>query len=145
MVLYRIRGFPGDSVTRNLPSNAGDAGSIPGLGRSPEEGNDTTPVLLSGEFHGWRSLVGYSLWGHKESGTADTYTESPSHISSLIILLYHVVILIITSINNLFKVDIKFSKFIGLFHLCDSILLWHWRCNYSNLLTDKLKLKYSAT
>ena len=88
MVLYRIRGFPGDSVIRNLPSKAGDAGSIPGSERSPGEGNDTTPVFLSGESHGWRSLVGYRPWGHKESGTADTYTESPSHISSLIILLY---------------------------------------------------------
>ena len=25
-----------------------------------------TPVLLPGKFHGQRSLVGYSLWGHKE-------------------------------------------------------------------------------
>ena len=25
-----------------------------------------TPVLLPGKFHGWRSLVGYSPWGHKE-------------------------------------------------------------------------------
>ena len=25
-----------------------------------------TPVLLLGKFHGWRSLVGYSPWGHKE-------------------------------------------------------------------------------
>ena len=25
-----------------------------------------TPVLLPGEFHGQRSLVGYSPWGHKE-------------------------------------------------------------------------------
>ena len=52
MVLYRIRGFPGDSVIRNLPSKAGDAGSIPGSERSPGEGNDTTPVFLSGESHG---------------------------------------------------------------------------------------------
>ena len=26
-----------------------------------------TPVLLPGESHGWRSLIGYSPWGHKES------------------------------------------------------------------------------
>ena len=26
-----------------------------------------TPVLLPGKFHGWKSLVGYSPWGHKES------------------------------------------------------------------------------
>ena len=25
------------------------------------------PVLLPGKFHGWRSLVGYSPWGRKES------------------------------------------------------------------------------
>ena len=28
-----------------------------------------TPVLLPGEPHGGRSLVGYSPWGHKESDT----------------------------------------------------------------------------
>ena len=33
-------GFSGSSVVKNLPANAGDAGSIPGLGRSPGEGND---------------------------------------------------------------------------------------------------------
>ena len=32
-------GFPGASVVKNLPANAGDMGLIPGLGRSPEEGN----------------------------------------------------------------------------------------------------------
>ena len=41
---------------------------IPGLGRSPGEGNELlpTPVFLPGDFHGQRSLVGYSPWGHKE-------------------------------------------------------------------------------
>ena len=29
-----------------------------------------TPVFLPGEFHGQRSLLGYSPWGHKESDTA---------------------------------------------------------------------------
>ena len=35
-------GFPGNSVVKNLPGNAGgkgDTGSIPGLGRSPGGGN----------------------------------------------------------------------------------------------------------
>ena len=31
--------FPGGSVVKNLPANAGDTGLIPGLGRSPGEGN----------------------------------------------------------------------------------------------------------
>ena len=34
-----IRGFLGGSVVKNLPDNAGDLSSIPGLGRSPREGN----------------------------------------------------------------------------------------------------------
>ena len=32
-------GFPGDSVIKNPPANAGDARLIPGSGRSPGEGN----------------------------------------------------------------------------------------------------------
>ena len=27
--------------------------------------------ILAGESHGWRSLVGYSPWGRKESGTTE--------------------------------------------------------------------------
>ena len=34
-----IVGFPGSSVAKNLPANAGDMGLIPGLGRSPGVGN----------------------------------------------------------------------------------------------------------
>ena len=29
-----VLGFPGGAVVKNLPTNAGDTGSIPGLGRS---------------------------------------------------------------------------------------------------------------
>ena len=31
--------FPGGSVVKNSPTNTGDAGSTPGLGRFPREGN----------------------------------------------------------------------------------------------------------
>ena len=34
-----IRGFPGGSVSKASACNAGDLGLIPGLGRSPGEGN----------------------------------------------------------------------------------------------------------
>ena len=34
-----IRVFPDSSVVKNLLANAGDAGSIPGLGRSSGKGN----------------------------------------------------------------------------------------------------------
>ena len=36
-------GFPGGSAVKNLPINAGDAGSIPGSGRFPGEGNGSPP------------------------------------------------------------------------------------------------------
>ena len=38
-----------------------------------------TPVFLPGEFRGWRSLVGCSPWGHKESDTTEpvTYNTIP--------------------------------------------------------------------
>ena len=39
-LLLTAEGFPGGSVVKNLPANAGDAGSVPGSGRSPGEGND---------------------------------------------------------------------------------------------------------
>ena len=38
-VVVCIKGFPGGSVVKNLPANAGDAGLILGLGRFPGEGN----------------------------------------------------------------------------------------------------------
>ena len=36
-------GFPGSSVVKNLPTNAGVMGSIPGLGKSAGEGNGNPP------------------------------------------------------------------------------------------------------
>ena len=69
------------SVEKNLPANAGDVGSIPGLERSPGEGNGKpTPVFLPGKFHGRRSLAGYSPRGPKESHTTERLsTDARSH------------------------------------------------------------------
>ena len=58
-------------MVKNLSANAGDTGDtglVPGLGTSPGVGNGN-PLQYSclGEFHGQRSLAGYSPWGHKES------------------------------------------------------------------------------
>ena len=39
--IYIETGFPGGSVAKNSPANTGDAGLIPGLERSPGEGNGT--------------------------------------------------------------------------------------------------------
>ena len=56
--------FPAGSDSKESTCNAGDPGSIPGLGRSPGEGEQLpTAVFLPGEFHGQRSLAGCSPWG----------------------------------------------------------------------------------
>ena len=39
-----IKGFPGSSEAKASACNAGDSGLIPGLGRSPGEGNGS-PLL----------------------------------------------------------------------------------------------------
>ena len=39
-----------------------------------------TPVFLPGEFHGQRSLEGFSPWGHKESDTAEVTEHTGTHI-----------------------------------------------------------------
>ena len=46
---------------------------VQSLGREDllEEEMATTPVFWPGESHGEKSLVGYHLWGHKESDTAE--------------------------------------------------------------------------
>ena len=38
-----------------------------------------TPVFLLGEFHEQKSLVGYSLWGPKESDTTEKLTHKHIH------------------------------------------------------------------
>ena len=38
-MLYYPMGFPGGPVVKNLPADAGDVGSVPGLGRPPGGGN----------------------------------------------------------------------------------------------------------
>ena len=84
-------GFPGSSDGKVSACNTGDQGFIPGLKRSPGEGNgyplpQESPVFLSGEFHEERSLAGYRPWGPKESDKADDYFTD-EHFLSLVILL----------------------------------------------------------
>jgi len=50
-------GFPGGSAVKNPPSNAGDTGSILGLGRSPGEGNMLPSSTLAWEIP-WKGEPG---------------------------------------------------------------------------------------
>ena len=66
-------GFPAGSVGKESACNAGDLGSIPRLGRSPEGGHGNLLQYSCLENpHGQRSLAGYSPWGCKESGMAES-------------------------------------------------------------------------
>ena len=64
---YYNVGFPCGSDVKESACNAGDLGSISGLGRSPGEGNGN-PLQYSclENPQGQRSLVGCSPWGCKE-------------------------------------------------------------------------------
>ena len=64
-------GLPGGSDNKEPACNAGDPGSVPGSGRSAGEGNGYPLPFLLGEFHGQRSLEGYSPWGRKELDTTE--------------------------------------------------------------------------
>ena len=60
--------FPGGVSGKGPIYQCKIPGSIPGSRRSPEEGNGyPLRVFLPGEFHGQRSLAGYSPWGGTQS------------------------------------------------------------------------------
>ena len=72
--------FPGGTVVKNLPANAGDprdVGWIPASGRSLGVGNGN-PLqysclkILACLSHGQGSLAGWSPWGHKEMDMTET-------------------------------------------------------------------------
>ena len=70
--LLSCLGIPGGSDGTASVYNVGDPGSSPGLGRSLGEGNgNPLQYYCLEKSHGQRSLVGYSLWGRKESDTTE--------------------------------------------------------------------------
>ena len=61
-------------MVKNPPVNAGHmrCSFDPGVRKIPwRRAGQLTPVFLPGKSHGWRRLVGYSLWVHKESDTTE--------------------------------------------------------------------------
>ena len=70
-------GFPGDSDGKESTCNAGDLGSIPGLGKSPGEGHGNPlqcSCLVNPMDRGtWQDTV---HGGHKESDTTVTKTHT---------------------------------------------------------------------
>ena len=61
-----LLGFPCSSAGKESSCNVGDLGSIPGLGRSPGEGNGY-PL----QYSGLENSIDYSPWGRKELDTSE--------------------------------------------------------------------------
>ena len=64
--------FPGGSAVKNPPANAGDVGSIPGLGRSPGEGN-SNPLQYSGLENAMDSIA------HEVAKSQTRLSDFPFH------------------------------------------------------------------
>ena len=82
-----FKGLPGRSHGKESACNAGDLGSIPGLGRSG--GGNSNPLQYSclENPHGKRSLAGYSPWGRKESDIGE-HSIAPMGMHCKILLKY---------------------------------------------------------
>ena len=63
--------LPKAQTVKNLPVM--QETQVQSLGQEDplEKGMATTPEFLPGEFHGQRSLAGYSPWSHKELDTIE--------------------------------------------------------------------------
>ena len=69
-------GFPGGSDGKESACNAGNLGSIPGLGRSPGEGKG---YLL--QYSDLENSIDYSPWGCKDSDTTERLSLTQSQAS----------------------------------------------------------------
>ena len=80
------QGRPGGSGGKASACNSGNLGSYPWVGKIPWRREWLpTPVFLPGEFHGQRSLAGYSPWGCKELDTSEQLSLLPSSLSLLVV------------------------------------------------------------
>ena len=85
-MLEASQGFPGGSVVKNSPANAGDKGLIPGREDPLEKEMEPTLVSLPGKSHRQRSLVGHSLWSRKDNLTTKQQSGfGPTTLSKLLL------------------------------------------------------------
>ena len=115
IIFYIPLDFLVAQMVKRLPKTW-ETGFDPWVGKIPWRRKwQPTPVFLPGKSHGWRSLVGYSPWGHKESGTTKWlhflfalcmgYQDWPlcTHIVCTLYCLH-------TSFKKLWKVCLHFAK-----------------------------------
>ena len=65
------KSFPGGSVVKNPPANTGDVGSIPGLERSPGEGNGNHSSILAWEIPWTEEPEGLQSMGSQKTQLSD--------------------------------------------------------------------------
>ena len=68
--LYASWGFPGGLVIKNMSANAGDAGLIPGSGRSPGGGNGN-PL----QYSCWDNTMNRGAWRATVHAVAKSQTR----------------------------------------------------------------------
>ena len=89
--------FPGGSEGKVSAYNVGDW--VWSLGWEDLLGKEmATHSSTLGKFHGWRSLVGYSPWGHKELDTTERL-QCQCHVSYCL-----------TSFTETFQIEYKASE-----------------------------------
>ena len=78
-------GFPRGSAVKNPPANAGDLGSIPGLGRFPREGNGNQL-----QYSCLESPMDRGAWWATVCGIAKSQTGlSPAHSNTVLSMRSH--------------------------------------------------------
>ena len=75
-LLLSISCFPGDTMVNNLPLNAGEAGLIPGFGRSPGVGNGNTL-----QYSCLENSINRGIWWATVHGVAKSWTQLGKRLS----------------------------------------------------------------
>ena len=86
MINQWIKGFPGGASGEEPTCQRRRQGFDPRVRKIPwSQKWQPTPVLLPGESHGQRSLVGYSPWGHKELNMTERLRMHARHITPFLL------------------------------------------------------------
>ena len=117
-------GFPDSSVGKESACNAGDLGSIPGLGRFPwRRKRLPTPVFWPGELHGL-----YSPWGRKESDVTEWLSLSFTLPISLVSIVFFMSLLpfVFNFLNFLLLLLFKYLFICSFTYVAvPGLWLWH--------------------
>ena len=80
-LLLSISCFPGGTIVKNLPLNAGEAGSIPGFGRSPGVGNGN-PL----QYSCLENSINRGIWWATVHGVAKSQTQLGEKLSRHVLI-----------------------------------------------------------